>query len=75
MAYTQSEAQRARSARLVELGRQRSAATALRRFHAASARDDDAACARIAREFPHVLNYDERGNWVGSVANENGWTS
>jgi hypothetical protein len=22
-----------------------------------------------------ILNYDEKGNWVGTVANENGWTA
>jgi hypothetical protein len=22
-----------------------------------------------------ILNYDDRGNWVGSVANENGWSA
>ena len=24
---------------------------------------------------PGIVNYDERGNWVGSVAHENGWTA
>lgn len=23
---------------------------------------------------PNVPNYDSRGNWIGSVRNENGWT-
>lgn len=22
----------------------------------------------------HLINYDEHGNWVGPVRNENGWT-
>jgi len=25
--------------------------------------------------FPTVPNYDEKGNWIGNVRNENGWTS
>jgi hypothetical protein len=25
--------------------------------------------------FPGLLNYDEKGNWIGNVANENGWTA
>jgi len=25
--------------------------------------------------FPGIPNYDSKGNWVGSVRNENGWTS
>lgn len=24
---------------------------------------------------PGLSNYDDRGNWIGSVANENGWTA
>jgi hypothetical protein len=24
--------------------------------------------------FPTVPNYDEKGNWIGNVRNENGWT-
>jgi hypothetical protein len=24
---------------------------------------------------PGLLNYDEKGNYVGNVANENGWTA
>lgn len=24
---------------------------------------------------PGLLNYDEEGNWIGPVANENGWTA
>ena len=26
------------------------------------------------QRFPNVPNYDEKGNWVGNVRNENGWT-
>jgi len=25
--------------------------------------------------FPSIPNYDSKGNWVGSVRNENGWTA
>jgi len=25
--------------------------------------------------FPGIPNYDSKGNWVGSVRNENGWTA
>jgi hypothetical protein len=24
--------------------------------------------------FPNIANYDSRGNYIGSVRNENGWT-
>ena len=24
--------------------------------------------------FPNIPNYDSKGNWVGNVRNENGWT-
>ena len=24
--------------------------------------------------FPNIPNYDEKGNWIGNVRNENGWT-
>lgn len=74
MAYQISAAQRARSATQRERWHRADQATALARFHAASRRNDDAACDRIAREFPHVLDWDERGNWIGRSANENGWT-
>lgn len=29
---------------------------------------------QIRREFPGLSNYDRNGNWIGPVANENGWT-
>jgi hypothetical protein len=25
--------------------------------------------------FPSIPNYDSKGNWVGNVRNENGWTA
>jgi hypothetical protein len=25
--------------------------------------------------FPGIPNYDSKGNWIGSVSNENGWTA
>lgn len=27
------------------------------------------------KRFPNIANYDSKGNWVGNVRNENGWTS
>ena len=30
---------------------------------------------KIFDKVPGLLNYDEAGNWIGSVANENGWTA
>ena len=36
--------------------------------------DDDDAFAVVSKRFPALMNYDARGNWVGSVSNENGWT-
>lgn len=36
---------------------------------------DVALAERLDREFPDFFeNYDSRGNWVGAVAYENGWT-
>lgn len=32
------------------------------------------ALAKFLRKFPGIDNYDSNGNYVGSVANENGWT-
>jgi hypothetical protein len=32
-------------------------------------------CKTAYRQFPHLLDYDEKGNWIGNVANENGWTA
>jgi hypothetical protein len=25
--------------------------------------------------FPNIPNYDSKGNWIGNVRNENGWTA
>jgi hypothetical protein len=25
--------------------------------------------------FPGIVNYDSKGNWIGNVSNENGWTA
>jgi hypothetical protein len=30
---------------------------------------------RILRQFPALHDYDSKGNYVGHVANENGWTA
>ena len=35
-------------------------------------RDEDAE--QLLRDCPSLLDYDERGNYVGQVAYENGWT-
>ena len=29
---------------------------------------------KLYSDFPALSNYDENGNWVGPIANENGWT-
>lgn len=29
----------------------------------------------LLEQMPGLFNYDERGNWVGNVSNENGWTA
>jgi len=26
------------------------------------------------KKYPGIRNYDDRGNWIGFVSNENGWT-
>lgn len=41
----------------------------------ASSVDDDEEYARVEARFPHLANYDARGNWVGPVAHENGWAA
>lgn len=33
------------------------------------------AAGRFYDAFPYFLDYDNRGNWIGNVANENGWTA
>jgi hypothetical protein len=35
-------------------------------------RDEDAE--QLLRDCPSLLDYDERGNYIGQVAYENGWT-
>lgn len=31
---------------------------------------------KLDRDFPGILNnHDQRGNWIGNVANEDGWTA
>ena len=27
------------------------------------------------KRFPNIANYDSKGNWIGNVRNENGWTA
>ena len=34
----------------------------------------DEILAEFLHKFPGIDNYDSNGNYVGSVANENGWT-
>jgi len=36
--------------------------------------DDAETYARLEKHFPGLRNYDERGNYVGAVSNENGWS-
>jgi hypothetical protein len=36
--------------------------------------DDDTVFAAVCRSYPNLNNYDAKGNYIGSVANENGWT-
>ena len=37
--------------------------------------DDDDVFETVAAAFPALRNYDAKGNYVGAVANENGWTA
>jgi len=37
--------------------------------------EDDRFLEEFLQEYPGVVNYDSRGNWIGSIANENGWTA
>jgi hypothetical protein len=37
--------------------------------------EDERFLEEFLREYPGIVNYDSRGNWIGSVANENGWTA
>lgn len=36
--------------------------------------DDDAEFAEALEQYPGLVDYDAKGNWIGPVANENGWT-
>jgi hypothetical protein len=36
--------------------------------------DDDEIYEAVIEVFPGLRNYGPRGEWIGSVANENGWT-
>ena len=37
--------------------------------------EDERFLEEFLREYPGVMNYDSCGNWIGYVANENGWTA
>jgi len=37
--------------------------------------NDDEVYTALLRSYPNLCNYDAKGNYVGSVANENGWMS
>ena len=37
--------------------------------------DDDDVYARVLKSYPNLINYDAKGNYCGSMRNENGWTS
>lgn len=37
--------------------------------------DDCNIAADLLINVPGIMNYDNRGNWIGSVSNENGWTA
>lgn len=36
--------------------------------------DDDDVYAAVIKSYPNLIDYDAKGNFVGSVRNENGWT-
>jgi hypothetical protein len=36
--------------------------------------DDDDVFAVVCRSYPNLINYDAKGNYDGSMRNENGWT-
>ena len=40
----------------------------------ANAIDDDDAYAAVLKSYPNLRYYDAKGNYDGSVSNENGWT-
>ena len=37
--------------------------------------EDERFLDEFLREYPGIMNYDSNGNWIGSVANENGLTA
>ena len=37
--------------------------------------EDDDVLTVVLRSYPNLINFDARGNYIGPVANENGWTS
>jgi len=48
---------------------------ALTRLDSDGSEDDQALVIRAFRNAPGLTNYDADGNWIGPVANENGWTA
>lgn len=40
----------------------------------ANAIDDDDVYAAVLKSYPNLLYYDAKGNYDGSLRNENGWT-
>jgi len=34
----------------------------------------DTALEEFLREYPNIMNYDDLGNYIGRVMNEDGWT-
>lgn len=36
--------------------------------------EDDDVLTVVLRSYPNLINFDARGNYIGPVANENGWT-
>jgi len=47
-------------------------------FHGAcrlfNAIDDDDVIEAVLRCYPNLIKFDAKGNYIGPVANENGWT-
>lgn len=36
--------------------------------------DDDDVYAAVIKSYPNLIDYDAKGNFVGRMSNENGWT-
>jgi hypothetical protein len=36
--------------------------------------EDDDVLTIVLRSYPNLIKFDARGNYIGPVANENGWT-